>query len=309
MNQVETDRFHNDLKPALLADVPRSDGAGKRLSVNQVEELQQQFGSVFRGDQQSSSPLWQIDALPKWYGAALTVFARTGSMLPVLEGLHVRPSAILDVYRALRWTIVYLLVVASMALIGLIGYELLVVPKIESFRADLFSSFGIEGTPRFDVLAWLPAIIFGLATLLVGAFWMLKGGIARSKFGLGCRRYIGFSISATVLRIAQSLVRDNVAIDDAVSIGFALTGAESDIQREVQAVLPASGGSKSDLENALGQSSDYMRLIATQRLDHLRRVTPVFLTAAFGGSLVLAYCAIVFWPFFSMLIDLPMAGA
>ncbi len=308
MHQINIEQFHNDLKAALLADVPLVGGKGRRLMATQLENLQQQLETAVHDSQRSIGEtnllVWQNDALPKWYRAALKVFIRTGSMLPVLEGLSVRPLAARDVHRALRWTIVYLLIVASTALLGLLLFELLVVPEIEYFREDLLLPAAIEVTPRFDVLPWLPGIIAVLAMgLVIGLFGIFVGGIANMTSWLGCRRYVCSSISMTVLRVAQSLVRADVAVDDAVSIGYALTGAESNVQRQVESVI-----AESDDANAIGRMADYMRLIATRRLAHLQIVTPVLLTVALGGGLVLIYCLIVFWPILSLLKDLPIAG-
>ena len=308
MNQLEIEIFHNDLKAALLVDVPLVESKGGRLTATRLETLHRQLDKVVHDSQRSSGEtnllVWQNDGLPKWYRAALKVFTQTGSMLPVLEGLSVRPLAVRDVHRALRWTVAYLLIVASMALLGLLLFEWTFVPAIDNFRADLLLPAASEVTPRFDVLRWVPGIIAVLAIgivigIVIGLLRIFAGGMANVTLLPGCRRYVRTSISMTILRIAQSLVRKNVPVDEAVATGFALTDAESSVQKEVESVIP-----ESDEAVAIGRMADYMRLIATRRLAHLQIVTPLSLTAVMGGGLAVIYCVIVFWPIISLLEDL-----
>ncbi len=183
-------------------------------------------------------------------------------------------------------------------------FALLVAPSIEYFRNDLLLPAAISVIRRFDVLPWLPWIIgvlaFGLVLALLG---MLFNGVANVTPWLGGRRYLCCAMSMTILRIAQSLVRAEVAVDDAIAIGYELTGAESNIRREVHSMIQGS-----DQAGTIGQMADCLRMAANNRLAHLRIVTPVLLTAMLGGGLAVSYCLIVFWPILSLLKDLPTAG-
>ena len=308
MDQIDLEQFHDDLKAAVIADIPLVVGQDHRLSVTELEKLQRQLEAVIQDPQRSvdkaNREWWHVETLPAWYQAALSVFARTGSMLPVLEGLSVRPLAIRDIIRALRWTFIYLLIVATTALLGMCMFEVWVVPAIEYFREDLFLPAAIEAMPRFDVLPWLPWIIGVLALGVVsGVLAMLVGSIANLTTWLGGRRYVCCAISMTVLRISQSLVEADVAVDDAVSIGCELTGADSTVRREVQSMIQGC-----DQPYAIGQMADCLRLTANSRLARMKIVTPVLLTAILGGGLAVIYCLIVFWPIVSLLKDLPRAG-
>lgn len=304
MDRADFVQFHHDLKAALLADIPLVGGKGHRLTVSELDNLQQQLDALnldsHRLAHESNQAMWQVETLPIWYRAALTVFAKTGSMLPVLEGMSVRPLAMRDVARALRWTIIYLFIVATTALVGLCLFDLLVLPAIEYFREDFFLPAATEVSQRLDVLPWLPVMIvllaIGLVLCLLG---MLFGGIANAAPWTGGRRYVSNVVSMTVLRISQSLVEAEVPVDEAVSIGCQLTRAGSNVQREVQSVVQ--GCEEAD---AIGQMADCLRLTANNRLARLRIVTPVFLTAILGGVLVLVFCVIVFWPIVSLLKDL-----
>lgn len=308
MGQIDLEQFHDDLKAAVIADVPLVGGKDHRLTVTELENLQQKLNAVNNDPQrlidEANKGTWHDDTLPKWYQAALTVFARTGSMLPVLEGLSVRPLAIRDITRALRWTFIYLSIVATAALLGLCMFQVLVVPAIKYFREDLFLPAAIEAMPRFDVLPWIPWIIAALAIgLVLGLLGMLVGGVANITAWLGGRRYECCAVSMSVLRISQSLVEAEVAVNEAVSISYELTGADSNVRREVQSMIQGC-----DQAHAIGQMADCLRLTANNRLARLRIVTPVLVTAMFGGGLALIYCVIVFWPILSLLKDLPTAG-
>lgn len=308
MDQADIEQFHNNLKAALIAKIPLAAGRDNRLSLTELENLQHRLkvitGDSGRRTDKLSTGIIRDETFPKWYRAAWTVFAQTGSMLPVLEVLSVRPLAIRDVSRALRWTIIYLLIVLTTALVGLLIIYIRVTPAIESFREDLQLPSAIEVTQHFDVQPWLPWIILVLTIgLILSLFWMLVGGIANLTSWLGGRRYVGWMISTTVLRVSQSLVRAGMAVKDAVSIGCDLTGAESKVQEEIQSMIQGA-----DEIKAIGQMADYCKLTANKQLSQLRIATPVVLITIFGGGLALMFCLIVFWPILSLLKDLPTAG-
>ena len=91
MDQTDIEQFHNNLKAALIADIPLVGGKDHRLTLSELDNLQQQLDAVLHDSQQLAGQpnptTWHDDRLPKWYRAALTVFDQTASTLPVLEGL------------------------------------------------------------------------------------------------------------------------------------------------------------------------------------------------------------------------------
>lgn len=309
MDQVEIAQFHDELKAALIAGVPLVDGNRHRLTVAEIDNLQEQlkaFDPEFqRTIGEPNLTNWKGDRLPHWYRACLTVFNRTGSMLPVLEGLSVRPMASRDVRRALQWTFIYLFIVALTTLLGLLMFDVLVVPSIEFFREDLMFPAGIGVTSNFDVLPWLPGMIAVLASgLILGLIVLFVGGVAKVASWFGGGRYVNGAVSMVVLRISQSLVQAGVTVEEAVLISCELTGATSNIKGQVQTLVQGT-----DEPNTIGKVADCLKATANSQLARLRFVTPVVLTALLGGGLVLIYCVIVFWPIVSLLKVLPTVGA
>ena len=307
MNPADIEQFHNDLKSALLAEIPLEDDQRTRLTLQHLTDLQQQFKSSSHDSRHSSNGASQSEgqsSLPDWYRAALTLFARTGSTVPVLEGLSARPSAVREVYRVVRWTIFYVLIVVSMVIVGLFLHQLLIVPHIEYLRADLVLPSAADTKARIDILPWLPGLIVVLACVFIFTLnWVRKGGITNRSSWLGCQDYINGAISATVVQISKTLVSAGLAVDEALSVGFSLTGADTNVRRDVRSVVL-----ESDDAIIIGQMADYLMVISARRLAHLRIVTPILMTATVGGGLVLIYCLIMFWPIISLLRDLPMVG-
>ena len=204
----------------------------------------------------------------------------------------------------MRWSFIYLLIVVATALLGLWIFYAGGASAIEIFRTDLRLLAAVESQHPVNVRAWLPGIMIVMAIgLVLGVGWMLAGGVSSLTMRLGGRRYVRCNMSATILRVAQALVKTGMGVDDSVCVGCDLIGADSKVQNEVQSIVRGV-----DDANTIGRMADYSSLTAQKRLAQLRFGTPVYLVAILGGGLALVFCLIVFLPILALLNDLPRAG-
>lgn len=298
MVSVNISSLHNDIKAALVAKIPL--GESGKLTINDLERLKQKAlkaNSEGIASSHASMELKEFNAsFPEWYRAAAKFYSITGSTVPILQGLTAVPTATKEVYKALRWPCLYLLLVFASALLGLSVFLLGTASAFESFNRDT----GQTILPNL----LLQGIVIGLSVLLaISVTWIFFGGITKLAMLLGGRRYLANRVSATALDIARQLVQSGETTPGAIELACELTGAKPRIQQELDAIM---GSDQHD--QTFAKMADYKNLTASRQLARLRYSTPIVLIALLGGTLALIYCLIIFSPVFSLFKNLPELG-
>lgn len=289
---MDIQRFHQDLKAAVMAGVPIEiqdswSFWGNQLNVKQVENLQSTVESE----------------TSHRYRAALRTFDQTDTMVPVLEGLCVRKVAYQVVTRTLRWAFIYLLSILALAALGLLFYSFRVVPTIHDLREDIAVNSAVA-TNQFDILSWIYPMIILLAILLgLTLAWMLVGGIARLSFLVGGHHYVKCKTAERALQNMKLLVSCGMKMDQAVEVSCDLTAADPQVRSQLEAVV--NGKDHEQLE----ELAEYFSVTANQRLGYMKVATPVLLISIVGGLVTVAYCSMIYWPVIELLGDLIKTGA
>ncbi len=310
MNLTNWQRFHNDLKAAIIAGVPIEIGGEKpsesydRLTLDKLSRLESDLQPLVTGGQFLMQTLDSLETLPRRYRAALVVFDQTGSMIPVLDGLTALRSARDRVTRTLRCTLLYLMLVLLIAFCGLSLFDFRIVPVVEEMRADLLLPAAINAPPRIDPLPWLPTIVavLGIGIVLI-SIWLITGGVTKAALWLGGRKYVRWQVSATAIQTLQMLMASGMNFNKAVSVSCDLTVADPVAVGEITAAAQ-----DPEKVRQLDPMSECFASMAGQRLAYLRVATPIALISLLGGGVVAMYAVLIFWPIISMLKDLATAG-
>ena len=309
MNPTAFQRFQNDLRAAVTAGVPIEIGSkdsvagNDRLTIAKLDAWELAVGPRIANGSLSEA-MGSVAELPIRYRAALRVFDETDSMLAVLDGLTVRRCAREQVKRALRLTFIYLLLLLLVAFAGLLLFTTSVAPMVDAMRADMLLPAAINAPDRFDPMPWIPWLVKILGgSLVVALILMLAGGGTKLAMWLGGNHYVRCRVSAMTLRVVQMLVSEGVAIEDAVSVGHDLNGADASVRHEIQAVLKNPNAAQD-----LNTIANFWTMAGNDRLAYLKLTTPVAMVSTIGGGIALLYCVAVFWPIVSVLKDLATAG-
>ncbi len=306
MQPIKFEEFHNELSAVLTANLPLVAGQNHRLTSDSIGQLEQQLSSVVGDSQELTAEqlmtLEGHESLPKWYCAALRMFSQTDSMLPILEGLSIRPVVKRNAAQSLRWAFVYLIILILILILSLTIFHFGYSSALQDLKEDILLNSGASSNApsQFDVLLWLPNIIFMLVlgfTLVL--LWIIFGGSAHAAFWLGGRGYSETAISVAILRLSQSLVEGGMDPHEAAALGFSLTGASPNVKKNVISAIDAANHPM-----GIEQTANYYDYIADRRLSQLRIVTPILLTSILGGALTLIYCWIVFGSITTLLNDL-----
>ena len=316
MNPTEAKRFHNELKAARIAGVPieideEPDPFSRRLSLKQLDELK--ISNPNPSNSNSDDARSQLAALsqaiateqglPKRFQAALQVFDQTGSMVPVLDGLSVQCISRQQVSRVMRRAFIYLIVLSAVAVSGLLIFKSRIAPFIVELRIEIAQS-GSTKSEQFDLTQWLALIITVIGCMLVlFAIWTLFGRASRIAIWLGGDHYLRCRTSASAIRTLQLLLDRGLPVNDAVSICCDLTGADKRMRKEVESAVQNSQSAQN-----LYSLSDYLSILASQRLESMRVTAPTTLICSVGGIVALVYCVAIFWPIIALLKDLMKAG-
>lgn len=302
MNPVNVGQFHNDLKAVLTAKLPLVGNQQDRLTTKRIESLREQLDATELSQKLTPERIAELekkDAFPTWYCAALTVFSKTGSMLPVLEGLSVWPRVLRNANQMIRRTFIYLVLVLVAALLGLSYFYFKFKNSVQGFldHATLTTdnpvttSFG-----NFDLSSMILVLLVVLGLVLV---WTLAGGVSRAAMWLGGRGYFDNSMAVTVLRLCQSLMSTGMKSRDALELGFKLTGGSARIQDRVLSLVQ-----EGDDETVIEQMASYYQLAASRCLAQLSRRTPMIAISVVGGLVTLLYCVVVFGAISSLIEQL-----
>ena len=104
--QTEFQSFFNDLRAAVRSgvnlEIGDSESPARSLSLKQLDQLE--AGAA------------NSDALPERFEAAIETWQKTGSMIPVLEGLSTRKRASQRIHRLFMKSLIYVFAIAILAL-------------------------------------------------------------------------------------------------------------------------------------------------------------------------------------------------
>ncbi|MGY8749497.1 MAG: hypothetical protein ACKVHR_15735 [Pirellulales bacterium] len=318
MKPADVQKFHNDLRAAVIAqapveiaDVPST--GYKRLTLDRIDQLEDEFQKALpsqSNDQdETDSNSWfsavsSAQGFPKRYLAAMKVFVDTGSMPLVLDGLVVHRLAHSQVAQVLRRAFLYLGLLLAVAVCGLYVLGIRLLPQMDDLRADISNALGETAPERIDEMSgsviFASIVAFGLLAMIL---WACFGGIGRLAVWLGGRHYVRCQISSTAMETIRWLTHAGVAEEEAVNLSCDLTGADSKARSELLRVVSESTSDRQMLTRVT-----YFQLAASTRLEYLRATLPATLTCSIGGVVVLIYCLSVFLPILSQLRALSQVG-
>ena len=292
MSSADYKPFFGDLRSAIRAGVPLEIGEGpspaKALSVESLEQLESQHK---RGDQ-----------LPPRLADAMQTWQRTGSMIPVLEGLSSRLSAWKRIGTIFRQALIYLLLIAVASIVGLSWYLISVLPEIEAVQNDLIDLANpvapIEPT-NMGLWATIALVVF-VVILILAVTWLIKGGMTRAGWWIGADGYLHYQTLATAAKAVQALVADGESPQQAVLLSSRLTGLSPEAAGEL--VASVEGLERNSILRS--EWSDYLQMIARQQFISAKIWGPTTMIALVGGFFVLLYVLIAWWPITSLIQDL-----
>lgn len=284
--------FHNDLRAAVRAGVELEIGEERvprsSLSLKKLEQLESQCANQ--------------QPLPDRYRAAIETWQKTGSMIPVLEGLSTRMKAWQRVGKLFRNAACYVLLIAILAIAALIHYKLNILPEIEAVRQDLIAmarpdqpiSVSYAGTLTTVALVLFIIMLLGL----IG--WMWTGGVARAGWWVGGGSYMRCKALAAAARTTQLLIAEGVEATAASKIGGSLAGLDSEGQGELLYTI----GSLEQNNFTAPALSDYLLMIADRQFVTARTWGPSLLIVVVGGIFTILFALLAYGPFANLLGDL-----
>ena len=174
--------FHNDLRAAVRAGVELEIGDGpapnSKLSIDRLEELEAQVANDL--------------PVPERYQAAIETWQKTGSMVPILEGLSIRNKAWNRIGKLFRSAMFYILLVAILAIAAMIHYKLNILPEIEAVRLDLIrmARSDQEFSQSYAGIMSTVALLLFVVMLVVLVWAMFAGGITKAGLWVGGKAYM-----------------------------------------------------------------------------------------------------------------------
>lgn len=284
--------FNNDLRAAVRAGIELEIGEqpmpGSKLSIKQLEELESKFASN--------------QDVPDRYQAAIETWQATGSMIPILEGLSTRKKAWKRIGKLFRSAMLYVLVVAILAIAALVYYKLYVLPEIDAVRLDLIT-MAMPGQVISDsyagVLSTATLVLFVLMFLAL-IWWMITGGVAKAGWWIGGGSYMRCQALASAARTTQLLVTEGVDPTKATQLSSSLAGLDPEGQGEL--LYTVHGLDQNELQSPA--LSDYLLMIADRQYLMTRTWGPDLLIIVVGGIFTILFATLAYGPFASLLVDL-----
>ena len=294
MSSAATDSkpFFRDLRAAVRAGVKLEIGEGespsKALTVKSLDRLESEHDAG--------------NDLPKRLADAMLTWGRTGSMIPILEALSSRHAAWKRIGSLFRRSLLYLLLIAAVAIAGLAWYVFSILPEIDAVRQDLIQiAKPVETVEPISVGFWAAvALVCFVLVFVVATGWLLRGGMTRAGWWLGAEGYIRYETLATASRAVQALVATGETPQEAALIGGRLTGLDAATSGELLASV-----AELDREAILqSEWSDYLRMMARQQYISARAWGPTTMVIVVGGFFALLYVLIAWLPITSLIFEL-----
>lgn len=300
MSSADRQDFLNDLRAAVIAGVPIDVGvtgslgsSENLLTIKSLDEIDEQGGVPERNR-----------VLPARLAAALDVFLATDDMPLVLRSLSAANQASRKAIVCLRWTIAYLAIVLLVAWLGMIFFTIVLVPEIQSMRADMLFSRRPEVADSHTFLPWIGYLtwIFG-ALLFLALIAFCVGGIRRFVMLAGGRYFVQSRVEAMAIEVSSRLVGSGFEPDRAVALASQVVGRET----KTVGATPTVSSSRFDSTGGPKATSFHLRK-GDRHLDRIKATIPTLLVFAVGGCIALIYCAAVFAPVLDLLRDLMISG-
>ena len=316
MSKAGLTRFHGDLEAAVIAGVPLGLGKssssmlpGGKADMRKLAVLK----DAVAGWVQQGQPLREVAMrdreLPTQYGAALRIFAETGAMDQVLDGLMARGIIRRQLTALLRRTLAYLCLLMGLASVLLVFFSVAVLPSIAEMRHDMQLVPALAAAARTDGTHGLLAIIlvFGIAAA-IGLVTLLSGGAPRISWWFGGRRMQTHWLSVSAVQIVQLLTAKGLSLGEATALACQLVGDRGPVNQQIGAAVRDRGASADPLKQLSVLASEY-RSIAAIQLATLRVVLPIALLCLAGGTVVMIYGVAVFLPIILLLKDLAVPAS
>ncbi len=288
--------FNGDLRAAVRAGVKLEIGEkstpGSALSIRKLERLEKQIASG--------------QEVPARYQAAIETWQKTGTMVPILEGLSTRINAWIQIDRLFRKALIYVLIVAALGIIGLIYFQTSVLPQIEMIRNDLATiarpAHSIEPS---SVGLWSQVLLFVYVVVMaVLVYWFFSAGTARVGLFAGGGNYMRCRSLATATQSMQLLVAAGTDPQQAATIGGCLAGLDELGQSELIYSIK-------DIDHDAILSPvwvDYLLMIADRQYLKARVWGPTALVVTIGGTVAFLYVVLAYWPIVSLFNDMTNFG-
>ena len=307
MNSTGGQHFLDDLRAAVIAGVPIDGGLGfdasseNLLTLDSLNEIEEQTNA---NEWAESSREGANPALPDRLAVAWKVFATTSDMPLVLRGLSAANLASRKAIRSLRWTITYLMIVLLVAWLGMMFFAIVLVPELESMRADMQFSRRPDVAQSHTFLPWIGylAYIFG-ALSLIALIALGTGGIRRFVMLAGGRHFVRSRIEGVASEVSARLVGAGVEPDRATELAYRLAGGETN--------RPETLGSISEPRSqfTFSKNANLFHLRNGDRhFEWIKASVPNALVFLLGGCIALVYGAAVFAPILELLRNLMISG-
>jgi len=341
MNSPTLDDFMawNDQLAALIdAEIPLNLGFGR--GANEVTRRLERINAlVARRASQGSSLAEALgaddDAFTQSYRALSLEGLQDGDLTAGLPAATQFAESALETKHALSMAFLYPLLVCCLAVLGLVGFCVLLAPRLEAafseFRVSPHAGLKLIESLRATMPLWAIGLPVGL--LAVIAWGKLKPERARTgRRTLWPLRFPGLSRAVSEEQMARAaevlatLLDKGTPLPDALQL-VANGCGDADFQMALKSLTSAAAADRLPADGidagnclppffcwavlrsegttgrpaALRMAATIYRDAAQRRRDHLRFVAPVLVTVVLGGSVTLLYGLTLFLPIVDLL--------
>ena len=288
--------FYADVEAARLANVPVELTSRSLLqtsappSVSQIRDL---------ADHENRS----TGSIDERHQAAINIHSQLGSMVPVLDGLSARTIARREFSLIIKRVLWYLALVLLVCLLGLLYFQLRIVPKYELMREEMRLYYHMTEF-NFDLFAYHVPVTIVVAVLLLVVLMQLLTN--KNRFLLSCfggRKYVRLRVSSAAARTLGLLASQQSPLADATQTTATLYAIDQPGRHEF-------GSALGDSVDRVGcqMLSEYWSLEAAKTLERARTLAPLVLLLVIGGGVAVVYGFVVYGPVIGLLRDLVEAG-
>lgn len=296
MNQQVVSRYHNDLHAAILAKIPIDFGQTK-------DSTKSPWGGP--ADRKKLERLREFDGdpseLPAAYLAGLRLYEQNVPVDVVLGGLSWRANSRGEISRVFSRSILYMLVLSTVAVAGIAFHHFLVSPTLNAFYQDLSLDTGsnfstnseapeVTQRDRFQVLASTVAV----ATLLLLTLMAVTGPNRIARW-FGGKQYELDRACLVSTRAARELIANQMAKDQAIRIACDLVGDIPSVSAKLTAAVNLID-EPMHLIDRFDSLTRYFRSSASDRLVVMHSLIPATMVTLIGGLIALTYGIAIFQP-------------
>lgn len=314
-------QFHRDLSNVIRAGAPLqiTDGDRSRSIEQSLQQLefQQKLAEQYLN---RWAELRKQEGVSRRYLAALQIYDLTGNLFIVLDGLTRGHAAREEVKKVLRWPLIYLMLVVTLAVVGFFFFKSSFVPVINEFRQDIRIEREYNpGAMDYSGLRFIASgLIFSglLGFLLIGIFRLFN----YLAMTVGGHQFVQSSLAAQAGRTIDLLLSHQVANEQAIELACHLVGLthvgrdnnlvvqpiaregrdNNPVLRQPPAIDQSTSSSPSSSPTTTHQTHDWVSWTqlwsnnAQRQLNKLRFTFPSILILAVGGIVVLGYGFLIY---------------